>query len=145
MTKSNLAFQPAPRPQPRASAEDAKKLQEATQDLGFGRPTAAPAVAPEVSEAPIQESSAPPRPGSRPVASVAPAVTADPRPAAVADPAAKRGPALKFDVPETVWEELRLAALKRRVTVKFLVLEALAAKGYDVDLTAIPEDGRRLR
>jgi hypothetical protein len=38
-----------------------------------------------------------------------------------------------------------MAALKRRVTVKFLVLEALAAKGYAIDLDAIPEDGRRLR
>ena len=38
-----------------------------------------------------------------------------------------------------------MEAIKRRVTVKFLVLEALAAKGYDVDLDAIPEDGRRLR
>jgi hypothetical protein len=25
------------------------------------------------------------------------------------------------------------------------VLEALAAKGYNVDLSAVPEDGRRLR
>jgi hypothetical protein len=29
--------------------------------------------------------------------------------------------------------------------VKYLVLEALAAKGYNVDLSAVPEDGRRIR
>ena len=39
----------------------------------------------------------------------------------------------------------RQEALNRRVTVRYLVLEALAAKGYRVDLEAIPEDGRRIR
>ncbi|MGE7157534.1 hypothetical protein ACQKJ1_27955 [Methylorubrum rhodesianum] len=48
-------------------------------------------------------------------------------------------------MPEAVWTELRQAALNRRVTVKYLVLEALAAKGYKVDLNAVPEDGRRNR
>lgn len=56
-----------------------------------------------------------------------------------------KGAALKFEVPDEVWTALRQAALNRRVTVKYLVLEALAAKGYSVDLSAVPEDGRRLR
>lgn len=38
-----------------------------------------------------------------------------------------------------------VTALNRRVTVKHLVLEALAAKGYTVDLAAVPEHERRLR
>ena len=53
--------------------------------------------------------------------------------------------ALKFEVPDEVWTELRQEALNRRVTVKYLVLEALAAKGYKIDLSAVPEDGRRNR
>jgi hypothetical protein len=53
--------------------------------------------------------------------------------------------ALKFEVPDEVWIALRQEALNRRVTVKYLVLEALAAKGYNVDLSAVPEDGRRIR
>ena len=56
-----------------------------------------------------------------------------------------KGTALKFEVPDPVWTALRQEALNRRVTVKYLVLEALAAKGYNVDLAAVPEDGRRLR
>jgi hypothetical protein len=56
-----------------------------------------------------------------------------------------KGTALKFEVPDLVWTALRQEALNRRVTVKYLVLEALAAKGYNVDLAAVPEDGRRLR
>ena len=56
-----------------------------------------------------------------------------------------KGAALKFEVPDKVWTALRQEALNRRVTVKYLVLEALAARGYDVDLSAVPEDGRRIR
>ena len=56
-----------------------------------------------------------------------------------------KGAALKFEVPDVVWTALRQEALNRRVTVKYLVMEALAAKGYSVDLSAVPEDGRRLR
>ena len=48
-------------------------------------------------------------------------------------------------MPDEVWTALRQEALNRRVTVKYLVLEALAAKGYNVDLSAVPEDGRRIR
>jgi hypothetical protein len=59
--------------------------------------------------------------------------------------APSKSSALKFEVPDEVWLALRQEALNRRVTVKYLVLEALAAKGYNVDLAAVPEDGRRLR
>lgn len=138
MSKSPLSFQPAPRPQPRVSPEDARRLQEATQDLGFGRPTSTPAPAPAVVAEPV----AAPALVATPV--IAPAPAAAPSPIPAADPA-KRNPALKFDVPEALWNELRIAAIQRRVTVKFLVMEALAAKGYAVDLSAVPEDGRRIR
>jgi hypothetical protein len=123
MTKSALAFQPTPRPRPLTSAAEAERLLEATQDLGFVRPTA------------------PTRPADPQAApTAAPAHAVAPRPASPRKP-----PALKFDVPDDLWDELRMAALMRRVTVKYLVLEALEAKGYGVDLAAIPEDGRRLR
>jgi hypothetical protein len=52
---------------------------------------------------------------------------------------------LKVAIPDGIWNKLRHEALNRRVTVKYLVLEALAAKGYDLDLATIAEDGRRLR
>ena len=35
--------------------------------------------------------------------------------------------------------------MARSVTVKYLVMEALAAKGYNIDLSQVAEDGRRLR
>lgn len=124
MSKPSLAFQPTPRPRPLSNPQETEKLVEATHDLGFGRQTAAP------------------QPAAR--------ATVTPVPAPVAEPKTGEGPlrkpaALKFDVPDELWDDLRMAAIRRRVTVKYLVLEALEAKGYAVDLAAIPEDGRRLR
>ena len=49
---------------------------------------------------------------------------------------------MKVEVPDPVWTALRQEALDRRVTVKYLILEALATKGYAFDLSAIPKDGR---
>ncbi|MCJ2054134.1 hypothetical protein [Methylobacterium sp. J-070] len=124
------AFQPAPRPRPRISPEDAQQLAVATSDLGFTRPSSAPearAAAPVVNEA---KTALPPTPiAQEPKTPLAPV----------------KGTALKFEVPDPVWTALRQEALNRRVTVKYLVLEALAEKGYNVDLAAVPEDGRRLR
>lgn len=116
-------FQPAPRPRPRASAEEAHQLAAATGDLGFTRPSSAP-----------QAQAEPPSEKSQPT-------TQAPK----APLAPVKGTALKFEVPDVVWTALRQEALNRRVTVKYLVLEALAAKGYSVDLSAVPEDGRRIR
>jgi hypothetical protein len=113
-------FQPAPRPRPRTSPEEAQQLAAATGDLGFTRPSVAPEVL--TTKPVITENQAPKSP-------IAPA----------------KGAALKFEVPDEVWIALRQEALNRRVTVKYLVLEALAAKGYNVDLSAVPEDGRRIR
>ena len=130
------AFQPAPRPRPRITPEDAQQLAVATSDLGFTRPSSAPEVLAEKPAAlPVEAV-----PASGPLAQEPKAPLAR---AARAAPA--KGTALKFEVPDTVWTALRQEALNRRVTVKYLVLEALAAKGYNVDLAAVPEDGRRLR
>ena len=118
------AFQPAPRPRPRITTEDAQQLAEATGDLGFTRPSSAPQPSPAAS---LVEATTPTT--QVPKSPIAPAKSA----------------ALKFEVPDEVWTALRQEALNRRVTVKYLVLEALAAKGYNVDLSVVPEDGRRLR
>jgi hypothetical protein len=62
-----------------------------------------------------------------------------------ADVPATRNAVLKFDIPEELWVSLRHEAVNRRATVKYLILEALSEKGYQVDLASIPEDGRRQR
>ncbi len=118
------AFQPAPRPRPRTSPEEAQQLAAVTGDLGFTRPSTAPDAR---HEAPTVE----------------PAATIAQAPKSLIAP--PKGTALKFEVPEELWITLRQEALNRRVTVKYLVLEALAAKGYKVDISAVPEDGRRIR
>lgn len=138
-----FAFQPAPRPQPRASPEQTRELNAATADLGFGRTTSPPASEPASPEA-AKDLSPAATPKAKSAAVVQPAPRASHSPAAASEPA-RRSPALKFDVPDAVWQALRHEALNRRVTVKYLVLEALADKGYQVDLSAVPEDGRRLR
>ncbi len=123
-------FQPAPRPRPRISPEDAQQLVEATGDLGFTRPSSVP------------------DPRVEPPAATAVKTLESSRPSAQepkAPLAQMKGATLKFEVPDIVWTALRQEALNRRVTVKYLVLEALAAKGYNVDLSVVPEDGRRLR
>lgn len=123
---SKPTFMPSPRPRRRTSSEDAQQLAAATSDLGFTR----------ASNAPEEPPSAPP-------------LVTEPLPAIAQAPKSPIAPskwaALKFEVPDQVWTALRQEALNRRVTVKYLVLEALAAKGYSVDLSAVPEDGRRLR
>lgn len=124
MSKPSLAFQPTPRPRPLSSHEETEKLVEATHDLGFGRATAAPQPAAKAAPTPVPAPAAEPKTG---------------------EGALRKPAALKFDVPDELWDDLRMAAIRRRVTVKYLVLEALEAKGYAVDLAAIPEDGRRLR
>jgi len=62
------------------------------------------------------------------------------------DSEAPKGGVLKCDVGDGLFEELRIAAVRRRVTVKYLLVEALAAQGYaHADLSATPRDGRRDR
>jgi len=118
------AFQPAPRPRPRTSPEEAQQLAAATGDLGFTRASTAPETRHEAS-------------ATEPLAAIAHTPKIPVAPVKIA--------ALKFEVPDEVWIALRQEALNRRVTVKYLVLEALATKGYNVDLSTVPEDGRRIR
>src|SRR3954454_21354044 len=105
MTKP--AFQPAPRPRPRTSPEQAQQLAAATGDLGFTRASTAPE----------------PKKDAQIAELVSPKAQEPKSP--IASPKAA---ALKFEVPDEVWIALRQEALNRRVTVKYLVLEALAAK-----------------
>ena len=123
---SKPAFMPSPRPRPRTSSEDAQQLAAARSDLGFTRASNAPEEPPVI---PAASSTASSPAAQVPKYPIAPS----------------KGTALKFEVPDEVWTALRQEALNRRVTVKYLVLEALAAKGYSVDLSAVPEAGRRLR
>jgi hypothetical protein len=133
---SKPPFLPSPRPRPHTSPEDARQLAAATSDLGFTRASSAP-VEPAAAPRILHEA----RPAE-------PAETAGPARTTRARASAKRRPkgtVLKVEVPDPVWTALRQEALDRRVTVKYLVLEALAAKGYAFDLSTIPKDGRRLR
>lgn len=120
---AGLAFQPAPRPAARVTPEQAEELATSTAGLGFSRPSTAPPVEP---------------------AAAAPKAPKKPEPVARASEALSMS-SLKFDVPTDLWTALKIDAAKRRVTVRYLVLEALSKHGYDVDLDAIPEDGRRQR
>lgn len=164
-------FMPAPRPTARTSADEAKRLLNSTADLGFRRSsTEQPEVGFQVTaksdaaptDAPVEPVSAlaPPRPTEHAVKAKPTANKTgktDPRSpkpklsqrragdTASSDLVNVTGQTLRFDVPDSVWVSLKLASVHRRVTVKYLILEALQQAGYEVDLESIPEDGRRLR
>jgi hypothetical protein len=142
-----MPFQPAPRPQPRVSPEQTRELAEATRDLGFGRTTSTPgAEPPGDTAAPAATPAAPVVAKAAPRAPRVAAAKPEPRkPAPAAATANDKMATLKVAMPDETWNALRLEALNRRVTVKYLVMEALAAKGYDIDLSKVAEDGRRLR
>ncbi|MGU3363165.1 hypothetical protein ACLBWX_23065 [Methylobacterium sp. M6A4_1b] len=131
---SKPPFLPSPRPRPHTSPEDARQLAAATRDLGFTRASSAPQMPPAAARI-FDE----PQP-----AEATESVPAAPTKARASTRRPKAA-VLKIEVPDPVWTALRQEALDRRVTVKYLVLEALAAKGYAFDLSAIPKDGRRLR
>jgi hypothetical protein len=143
-----LAFGPTPRAKPRISQAQADQLSAETADLGFGRVTSAPGAGAASSPPSTPLEAVPPAPEPRAPASRVSApskarsasASTRPKPAALAGSAS-----LKFDVPGDLWTEMKVEAAKRRVTVKYLVLEALSKQGFDVDLEAVPEDGRRLR
>jgi hypothetical protein len=60
---------------------------------------------------------------------------------------ATRAPArsIQLVVPDYLFEELGVRAVRRRVTKRFLILEALAAGGYRIEPADMEEDGRRRR
>jgi len=153
-----LNFQPTPRPRPLNAPNTAAALKELTLDVGFGRPTSAPlpqeapsspAFKTEHDEKPIapaklNPASALEAPTSRSETSKQPT-----KAKASATPSlpegARRSPSLRIEVNDQLWDALRITAMKRRVTVKYIIYEALAAQGFEIDMAAIPEDGRRER
>jgi hypothetical protein len=64
-----------------------------------------------------------------------------------AESAAPLTPCKSFNlsVPEYLFDELGLQAVKRRVTKRYLILEALAKAGFTVQPQDLEEDGRRRR
>ena len=142
---------PAPRPTQRLSAEDATNLKESSADLGFARPmdnsnsglkpqTAKP---PNVHLTGAQPSQAPKK-SDIPSSPSRVAIAGMAKVRAAEDLFGNAQP-LRLDVPQDLWLDLKVTAAKRRVSVRWLVLEALEKAGYDVSLSAIPEDGRRVR
>jgi hypothetical protein len=153
-------FLPTPRPRPLNTPDATAALQEATRDLGFGRPTSAPAPASAPSPQTVTPSSgaepkaqahvdarasAEPKAQARPRAAAAKVAVAQKPAAAPEAEGSRRSPSLRIEINDQLWDALRMQALKRRVTVKYLVFEALAAQGFEIDMNAIPEDGRRAR
>lgn len=154
------SFQPAPRPRPINPAGSAEALQEATRDLGFTRKTspeeatppeaqasvaapAKPALAPAPAPVIAPRAAQPALVGPNPVAKIAP----KPKTAKV-EPAPSyedRETSIKFAISDELSTALKLDAVQRRVTVKYIILEALAEKGYPIDLVNLPQDGRRAR
>lgn len=115
-------------PRPRTNPEDLAQLVAGGAEAGFARPLApAPDPVPEPAPAAIEAPSAAPAP--------------------TAAPAMYDGPVspLRLEVPDLIWLALKMESAKRKVSVKYLVIEALAAKGYaeGLDLSLVPEDGRR--
>lgn len=141
-------FQPAPRPRPINDGAATEALKEATRDLGFGRTTSdlsSVEPSPEVPREPPVAASPAPRPviaRSEPKPKAAKPV----RPVAMAvDAFDDRSVSLKFEIDDALSTALKFEAVRRRVTVKYLILEALAAKDFPVDLANLPQDGRRVR
>lgn len=128
--KTALNFQPAPRPKPLVTPEQATLLTKEAADLGFSRPAGAIVERKE----PIVRST-PSAPQSRQPATAS----------REGERRAKTEQHVKLAIPELLWDELRMKAIKRRVTVRYLLLEALSEAGYGVELDTIPEDGRRHR
>lgn len=156
MTQKTMPFfKPAPRPVSKTSPEDAMRLVEASADLGFNRPshgkeangnlpetaeTQMPLVKPQALSTSSTVSSQASIPKPTKTLSASPKKPIQPAKVAVV-----YDQALKVDVSDELWVALKMETIKRRVSMKFLVLEALEKAGYPVDLNTVPEDGRRLR
>ncbi len=146
-------FKPAPRPASMTSAADAQRLVEASADLGFNRPSHGKEANTHLPETADTQLPVRPQALSLPAdnAAVAPKTSAK-APSARSKPTVSSAKvavvydqSVKVDISDELWVALKMETIKRRVSTKFLVLEALQKAGYPVDLDAIPEDGRRLR
>jgi hypothetical protein len=65
--------------------------------------------------------------------------------AAARSPARPAERSMQFVMPDYLFEELGHKAVGRRVTKRYLLLEALVQAGYRVDEADMVEDGRRRR
>ncbi|WP_165191661.1 hypothetical protein [Caulobacter soli] len=144
-------FHPAPRPRPINDGVATEALKEATRDLGFGRTSsdmsaalAEPHAEPQAKPAPPAPIASAPKPAA-PSPAPRPKASKPVRAAAVAASDADRGTSIKFEIDDALSMALKFEAVRRRVTVKYLILEALAAKDFPVDLANLPQDGRRVR
>jgi hypothetical protein len=52
---------------------------------------------------------------------------------------------MQLIVPDYLFEEMGLSAVRRRVTKRYLILEALQKAGYTIHADDLDEDGRRRR
>jgi len=138
---------PLPGSSARRDPEAEKELVRATADLGFSREShAARTSAPEPT--PPTEPVTPPEPEAEPDPAPARAPTTAKRVAKKPLPApvvSESSWSIKFDADDTLYTELLLESRKRRVTLKYLILEILKAQGYTVDLDKAQQDGRRNR
>ena len=73
-----------------------------------------------------------------------PSLTPPTPPQPTTTPSTNRKP-IKLEVSPPLFEALTVAAARRGVTKRFLILETLRAAGFPVDDTDLHEDGRRLR
>lgn len=136
-------LQPAPRPRPINDPGMMQSLDEVTRDLGFNRPTSTPAAEPAAPPAAAVSAAPAPKPlVVRPEPSPKASKSVRSAPAAAVD---DRSTSIKFEIDDALSTALKFEAVRRRVTVKYLILEALAAKDFPVDLANLPEDGRRVR
>lgn len=137
--KPPLALQPAPRPRLRLSADEILSVTTGAADLGFNRPLAAGKASHRE-----PDDDAPPAPIYRSAKGPVGGLGRQP-PAPVMMVGGLDEALLKLRIPAALSETLKHEAIRRRVTLRYLVLEALANAGYPVNMAAIPEDGRRLR
>jgi len=134
-----MPMMPAPRARPINDAASTQALVEATHDLGFGRKTSS-AEAADPADAPPVATPVTTATETKDNVAGKPKVIESPTPV----PSALLAP-LKFDIDRDLSNFLKMEAVRRGATVKFLILEALAGKGYPVDMANTPEDGRRPR
>lgn len=144
--KPLVPFGKGPRPK-MTDEERARVTSEVAGLAGFDRPLAGegvqpvPETAPEPAPTPalavpLEPTVQPQPPATKPVR---------PKPAPAPEPVVEATENLRIPVTQAVWDELTLAAHKRRVTVRYLCLEALSKAGYGVDMSKVPADGRRIK
>ncbi len=52
---------------------------------------------------------------------------------------------IKLDVPDYVWEELKIQSVTDRCSMRYIIMKALKASGYNIREEDMVEDGRALR